>query len=245
MVRVGVDASHGNRHTLGGSYAPFGELIEERLGEAGPRGRMRSVPHLGPAVLDELDVLVMAGLNDAAVIGGGQRELLTRWVSGGGGLLLVVDHPPYVGSSIGLAGDLGFALTDRALVSDRGFTELVARRGIEIYDHPVVDGPFGSIDTLRFAFGTAFQVEGQAVVRVPDSWSLRDLDSEETEPATGLAVLGAAELGAGRVVVCGEASALTCQEGEERDSGFCREGREAQQVLVLNTIAWLADGPLR
>lgn len=247
-ITVGVDATHANRHTLDGTYQAFGRVVEEPAVRVPEQVVVRSVTgsRITRPVLDELDVLVIAGPEEAVT----RREVrvIDEWVHDGGALFLVIDHHPYPGAVLNLAEAFGVELFDGWLHNGLRASELeLTLEDRSLRPHPLTEGPYGRVEHVFADAGAAYLVpEGAAVVgEVPVGWKMSLPDEGVTLDAAGMALITALEVGAGRVVINGEASMLTCQPGvhdPEALWGLCEPGREDQAALVGNAVHWLATG---
>lgn len=259
---VAIDEAHHNFHTAGGRYRPFAELLRND----GFRVRRHTQP-FSPGSLAGVDVLVIANAlgplrvdaPPAPAFTRAEEDALEAWVRGGGRLLLVADHEPMGAAVMGFATrlgvdmsagrtfddphsdwtsgspswlvfqrDTGALLGDHAITRGRDSTERIRR--VVTFTGQSLRGPPGSTSLLRLAPGAVDVVAGRQV------------------PADGRAQAVAFELGAGRVVVFGEAALLTAQVASapgvpDRRYGFTWPNTDDRQ-LALNTVRWLG-GALR
>jgi hypothetical protein len=255
--RVRFDEAHGNA-TIGrfwGRGWPLARLLQADGCEVLPGDVTFTLPRLR-----EVDLLVImnaSGSHRAQAFGinlnpngGSDRarpaftpaeiEAVSAWVEGGGALLLVADHAPFGESARALAARLGVTMHG-------GFVEVpgeksdpleFSRANHRLAYHPItagvnrvqtftgqsLDGPLGASLLLR--------LPANAVESVPDS---NDHFTEQPAgPAQGLAF----EYGGGRVVVMGEAAALTAQVAERKRFGMNLSGNDNQQ-FALGIVHWL------
>lgn len=115
---VCVDESHANRHTAGGTYAPFARLLRSD----GYRVQGLALPWSAGS-LRECAVLVVANalappntsdrsLPHLPAFSKAELDTVTAWINGGGGLLLIADHAPFAGAVADLGLILGVDMLD-------------------------------------------------------------------------------------------------------------------------------------
>jgi hypothetical protein len=237
--RVVIDAGHRNFHTADGTYLPFAQLL---------RHDGYTVTSSTTLALERVDLLVVA--NARQPFTPPECDAIEAWVSRGGALLLVTDHPP-VGERMqplldrfGVRGNLG-ELHDPAhhLGGMDGSAIIFTRLG----KHPITDG-VGPIATFT---GQALRGPPGSVSLLPASPTAVEyhpymvgpgrFEMGEPTPAPGASQAVALVHGRGRVVVTGEAAFLTAQrEGHER-FGMNLPGLDNRRLL-RNMIHWLTGG---
>jgi hypothetical protein len=188
------------------------------------------------------------------------REIavLTSWVSDGGRALIVADHRPAADASKGLAAAFGVEMTtwwaEDAKNSDtesgNPATLVFSRDAGLLGDHPILNGRNDAerINRVMTFTGQALKPGPNGAVLLMLSPSAREYPfrfSREAQgrSAAGLAQAVALEFGKGRVVVIGEAAALTAQRIETPGAqpflmGMNKPGTDNQQ-FVLNVMHWL------
>lgn len=253
--RLLVDEAHGNFHTLGGRYRPFGELAARD----GYRVGANTAPFRAGS-LDGVDLLVIANAVDPErewilptepVFTEAEVETVVAWVRGGGALLLLADHMPFPGA----ADNLGRALGVRML---NGFarprSDVFRRSDGTLFDHPITRGrgPGERIDSVRTFTGQAFlrarggidgllRFDSGAVSLQPDTaWRFHeDTDWIDVE---GWLQGAAFSLGEGRVVVLGEAAMFSAQLAGPQQVPMGMNAPDAAQnpQLMLNALHWLS-----
>jgi len=185
-------------------------------------------------------------------------ERVRAWVSGGGSALIISDHPPASHGSKRLAATFGVQMRGW-WAEDAEHTDPISRNpGALVFtrdsallgDHAILNG---RSDAERISRVMTFT--GQALDPGPNGVTLLRLSptareypyrvSRESQgrSAAGLAQAVAVEYGKGRVVVLGEAAALTAQRlqsanGETLLMGMNRDGIDNQQ-FALNIVRWL------
>jgi len=261
---VFFDQAHGNVHTMGGTYKPFTDLITndgyKLVASDKPFSRQS---------LEGCGVLVIANptggsQRDAPAVSDAESDAVRDWVQAGGALLLIVDHPPFGAAAARLAGRFNVDVSpgyviDKTIGNFEGDeqTELVFSRDNQLLaDHPItkgrtageainrvilfsgtsVKGPVGSDLFLKLS-PTAFDILPPDPK--PDKSSSDPADHREVS-AAGKGQGVALESGKGRVVVIGDAAALTAQIGS-RDLryGMNYPGTDNRQ-LALNIMHWLS-----
>jgi hypothetical protein len=184
-------------------------------------------------------------------------DRLRAWVANGGNALIVADHPPASDASKRLAAAFGVQMRgwwaedeQQSDPESKNPGTLVFSRDTGLLgDHPIL---IGRSDTERISRVMTFT--GQALDPGPNGVTLLRLSATAREypyrvsreaqgrSAAGLAQAVAVEFGQGRVVVIGEAAALTAQRIETPDGTFLmgmnRPGADNQQ-FALNIVHWL------
>lgn len=180
---------------------------------------------------------------------------VAAWVEGGGSLLLVTDHAPIGGAAAPLAEWLGVEMSD-AFTEDPDHQgpqpgELVFSRSAGLLgDHPITRGrsPGERVESVSTFLGQSMKgPPGSSDLlilgpnakdrrrRSPDGFTWADLSPEDPLlPAGGRSQALAMEVGAGRVVVLGEAAMLT----ERGLAGSPEKGGNRQ--FAVNLLRWLS-----
>ncbi|MEP7012645.1 MAG: DUF4350 domain-containing protein [Acidobacteriota bacterium] len=255
--RVLFDEGHHNVHFLSTGYAPFGRVltgdgyrvegIREPFSDANlagarvlvivnPRsgGREVQVPERGhPAFTPE------------------ECAAVERWVKAGGSLLLVADHYPIGSATQALADQFGVSLSNGFTI-DPGYaladlpkseTITFRRDQKRLGDHPILRGRKAKerIDVVETFSGESLRgPRGSSPLLL-----LSDQAQDEQPPdhvqkisaagrCQGLALIH----GKGRVVVMGEAQALSDIISDGKYTGFGRPGNDNLK-LVQNIMHWL------
>lgn len=176
----------------------------------------------------------------------GSLDTLDAFVAGGGALLVTEEGP----TSDALSEHFGLTVGPGAQQSpgvDPAFTGTVLPPGT----HPVVNGPFGTIETFeQFANVTWYTDLGPDAVALATSDAYLNPFSGPvgSEPGTAYAVINPGQLGpdSGPVAIVSDtdtfSAAYPCTPGFSADP--CRlGGAVSRPELLLNTFAWLADPP--
>ena len=184
--------------------------------------------------------------------------VLSSWVSEGGRALIVADHSPAADASRRLAAAFGVEMTtwwaEDAEQSDpetkNPATLVFSRENGLLADHPILNGRSEAerIQRVMTFTGQALKPGPQGVALLPLSPTAREYPfrisrEQQGRSAAGLAQAVAVEFGKGRVVIVGEAAALTAQRIESPGAapylmGMNRAGTDNQQ-LALNIVRWL------
>lgn len=259
-----VDEAHQNAHTLGGSYAPFAELLRADGYRVAP---LRAA--IDAEALARADVVVIINalapenvghwrLPTPSAFSAAEIDAIVRWVGDGGSLLLVADHMPFPGAVADLAARFGFEFMNGFAIDTMDWDPIVFRRDDgSLASHPITDGERDTerVDSVVTWWGQAFRarrdeaeplllfVSDDVMSLNPDSaWHFTPMTP--TLPVRGWLQGAATEHGAGRVVVLGEAAMLTAQlVGPRRQrTGINAPGAPHNARFVLNLMAWLTGG---
>ena len=184
--------------------------------------------------------------------------VLVDWVHNGGKVLIAADHAPAglaarrlaaafgVGMTSGWAEDIEHYDTE----SGNPGTLVFSRANGLLSDHPTTRGRHQAerIDSVMTFTGQALvaPAHGEVILRLAPTarqYPFRVSREAQGQSAAGLVQAVAVRHGRGRVVVFGEAAALTAQRVELPDGtvakvGMNREGVDNAQ-LVLNVMHWL------
>lgn len=253
-----VDEGHHERHTLGGSFAPFGRLLE-----ADGYVARSHAGRLDLAAFEDVAVVVIANPLAEANVGRWRRpveaafdeveiETLAGWVADGGALLLIADHMPFAGAAASLAARFGIDWIDGfALDSAGGGRTVFSRSNGALASHAIADGrdPAGRVDSVMSFSGSAIRggtgepvliLPSDYVVLVPEeAWAF----DEETprESANGSLQGVVVEYGSGRVAAFGEAAMFTAQVVEPAGApvGLNHPAAAGNERFVRNVLLWL------
>ncbi len=114
---VCIDEAHSNRHTLGGTYAPFATLLRADGYRVQALTAWSKEALCGCGVLVIANALPKAGVEarafpHASAFGKGDIETLITWLTDGGSVLLIADHAPYPGAMKDIGLILGVDMLD-------------------------------------------------------------------------------------------------------------------------------------
>lgn len=255
--KVLIDEAHHNYHTAEGRYKGFAELLRkdgfrvEASGSAFSAEQLRKTDILVIAnALHEKNLRVWtlptpSAFNDAEI------KAVTKWVKGGGKLLLIADHMPFPGAAEKLGKAFGFEFGNgyASGPKDGIFSK---SKGL-LREHAITTGrkKAESIDSVRTFTGQAFKavddVEPLMVfgeghfMRYPKTANQFD-ENTRREDVNGWLHAGVRKFGKGRVAVFGEAAMFTAQtSGETRKPmGMNAPGAEQNQQFCLNVMRWLS-----
>lgn len=268
--RVLVDEGHHNFHTIAGSYATYAGLLKADGFDVSPvTSSVTSVTLAGASVFltanplpEPRAVLIQraqetgerfAWSKSAAQSAYSPAEIaaIRAWVEEGGGLLLVLDHPPYGSTGGALAAAFGADVrnvetTDPAHQESDIAGRLVFSRGDgHIGEHPVMTGVDRVITYLGGSIGPP--PGGTILLRLSSSAVDRDW-SPETQSFRARTAAGRAQgiafvYGKGRVVILAEAGVLASEPGSNRagdgTNGILRPDLSTRR-FALNIGRWLA-----
>ena len=254
--RLLFDDAHRNFHRSDGRYAPFVTLMRnDGLAVAA------NAQPFSAEVLRDADILVIVNADGEPAFQPAEIDAVDAWVRGGGALLLVADHSPFGRVANALSERFGVTMLDAHLKDETHsdpalpgpFFLLFTRGNGLIADHPITRG-LARIVTFG---GQALRIgaNAQPLLRLsPDARIVRDRTKPEDGEPAGENVAHAVALthGRGRVVIIGEAAALTAQvvTGDpakaagvaELRIGMSRTDLDNKQ-FALNIVRWLAGRP--
>jgi hypothetical protein len=247
------DEAHQNLHTAGGLYKPFADLITND----GYRVTANKQP-FSKDVLKGYQILVIANatgsLRDAAKASNPaftaiECQAVEAWVKEGGALLLITDHHQYGAAAQPLAKRFGVEMSqvetlDPQNTVDRTPGKLVfARENGLLGDHPITWGRGSSEQINRVVTYSGQSLLGPRgsvpFLILADTAIDRPIGSNVFVPAAGRCQAEAFIHGKGRVVVFGEAAALSAQWYMGGRVGMNEPGNDNRQ-LALNTMHWLS-----
>ena len=184
-------------------------------------------------------------------------DAIHEWVFEGGGLLLLTDHMPFAGAAAGLGQRFGFRFLDGFVEdSETGDPIEFSRSDGTLSDHPITRGfdQDAEIDFVATFVGQAFQTEHAEPLMVlgPPTVAFQpDIPWDYDDDSPRLSVAGwlqgaADEVGAGRIVVFGDATMFSAQLTRDgRAMGMNSEPGAHNLQFLLNVMHWLGglDGP--
>lgn len=259
--RVAIDAGHNNFHTSAGRYRPFARLLEA------DGYRVSTWP--GPfsaAALQATEILIIANAlsaqqaadwsaTAASAFTAVEIDQLTKWVRGGGSLMLIADHMPFPAAAAQLARAFGFIfydgyLLDKGRQQQQGYITFSRAEG-SLRAHPIVDGSGDNpaIDTVTTFLGQAFLAppKAQALLSLGQQHYLYfprqpgKISDQTVNISAETWLQGATlEYGRGRLAVFGEAAAFTAQTKSNGDKmGMNHPLGKNNATFLLNTLSWL------
>ncbi|HEX4694377.1 hypothetical protein [Sphingomonas sp.] len=246
---IAIDSGHREFNTIKTGYGPLATL----LGNDG-YVMVDYADAITPANLAGLRVLIIAEPNSPtpppskspidtlSAFTPAEIQTLHDWVEGGGALMLVADHPPFIGGVRDLAQAFGFTY-NRYAAYDAAQTELFTRANGGLIDGPLTQ----RVVQFRTFFGTAFTAPpgAQPLLKLDSQWTF---DTAKGLPhpvvATSADWRGATMLvGKGRLIVFGEAGDLSAQISiKNLPMGFNAPDATGNRQMVRNMVLWLATG---
>ncbi|HUE82337.1 MAG TPA: DUF4350 domain-containing protein [Pyrinomonadaceae bacterium] len=242
------DEGHSNFHTTSGSYSQFAELSRKE--------GYTIVAHrelLNRKALEQARVLVIVNARGAQgnpAFTRDECDAVEQWVKDGGGLLLIVDHPPYPAAARSLADRLGVDVRDGTTLdptpgnhAQTPSTLVFTRSNGLLGDHAITRGGQSSQRINAITTFTGSSLAGPpgstAFLKLSDAAYDRVVESAAQErrmSAKGRAQGVALKFGKGRVVVLGEAAVF--RSGILEESG---QGGFDNRQLALNVLRWLSQ----
>jgi hypothetical protein len=260
-----LDHGHHNMHRANGTYRPFRKLMEAdgyRVALHKGRFTAESLKHCDLVVIANAMGAAkpkLFGIN-LPVPSKGQREdpafepaeiaALKAWVRGGGAMLLIADHFPVGTANLGLARALGVEMSGgytSAPNRDPGARDpgqlVYSRDNGLLGSHPILEGRSPEERVTRIVTFTGQSLAARAatpLLRLPKGATddIRSGDGFRTVSAEGRSQGLALRLGAGRVVLLGEAACLTAQREKAARWGFAANNGNEQ--FALNIVRWLS-----
>ncbi len=257
------DDGHNNFHRSDGRYKPFVTLMRND----GLTVTSNQVPFTASSLAGH-DILVIANASGATegapAFTDLEVEVIAQWVQDGGGLLLIADHTPFGLAANTLSRRLGVTMLDAHLKDEQNsdpslpgpFFLMFTRENGLLGTHPIMEGRSDGERISRVVTfgGQALHPEEDVaplLILAPSSMVVRNpTDPASAKPIPAGALNAAAMTrGKGRVVILGEAAALTSQviTGDaakaagmtELRIGMSRADLDNKQ-LALNIVRWLA-----
>lgn len=232
-----IDEAHSNFHTASGRYLPFAALLE-RDGYVVKASTARFIPE----VLRDARVLVMA--NATQLLTAEEVDATRRWVSEGGSLFLIADHPPFLAPAADLGKALGIQFFDgSALEPNNRNGRIVFRQSDKtLMGHPITQ----NIDQVATFTGSAFRLElpGVPLLVFADDAFLWKSDTDQARtPLKGHLQGAVLEFGKGKVAVFGEAAMFSAQlSGPEKNPmGMNAPIAKQNSQFLLNVMHWLTN----
>jgi hypothetical protein len=251
---LAIDTAHNNFHTADGRYRPFAELLKND----GFKITANTAP-FGPESLKDIAVLVIANAiarPDISLSPFTPEEIaaVKNWVSKGGALLLITDHPPFAGAARDIAASFGFVIQNGfaaklPLVDE---PEIFTRETGALNASPVTEGRNARerITRLTTFGGTVFAAppEAKPVIMMPEGYTLMIPHPPGPFPipagsAKGLMQGAILSYGTGRIAVFGEAGMFSAQIIQKQPPvffGFNAPEAPQNKQFVLNLVRWLA-----
>ena len=262
---VFIDQAHNNLHTVSRTYRTLATLLRRdgyRVNGFESEFTKES--------LQDVDVLIISNALDErgnislpthSAFSSDEIDAVHEWIDAGGSLLLIADHMPFAGAVSELAERLGIFIHNGYAMTPGAPNPLTFRReDNSLRDHPIVRGRSVSeqIPYVATFGGQAFRLrEGiDATPLMVFRDQSRVIFTSEIIPAggpktpvelmpwiyaEGLLQGAALEVGAGRVVMSGEAAMFSAQTyGPDREPfGMNDPSAPHNLQFVLNVLHWL------
>jgi len=263
-----IDEAHNNFHTAAGRYEPFATLLRgdgfrvQRFTSKFTAGALQSCNVLviaNPLAPENGPGLPWSYPHPSAFTRLEINATFT-WIREGGSLLLIADHSPFAGAASGLAAMLGAMFADgyASLPREGPLPDLFTTANGQLQPHAILQGRSASevVNSVGTFTGSAFQVAPEftpilvlpkdTVVAVVLGQNFGANGPPQAEwprvPVAGWLQGAARKLGAGRVVILGEAAMCSAQlAGPQHNPMGMNHPRAAQNPqFCLSTVRWLA-----
>jgi hypothetical protein len=195
----------------------------------------------------------------ASAISRDEIAVVEAWVRGGGALLLVADDAPAGEAARSLAAAFGVEMTDWRTVDEHHHDPVTGNWSFLVFsrangllqDHPIAQGrqPTEQVHRVMTFTGQALRAPAGAAPLLSLSPTARASpdrrsDGPPAQSAAGLAQAVALQHGLGRVVVVGDADALTARTSRLPNGTLLRFGMSRSDTdnrqFVLNVLHWLS-----
>ncbi len=249
------DEAHHNFHTAGGLYQPFVSLIKNDGYRVTSNGKPFSKD-----VLEPCNILIIANAAGSAkdvrdeaagpAFTAAECQAVEAWVKDGGCFLFITDHYPWGAAAQNLSKRFGVGMSQGQTLDAQNSvprspaTLIFAHENELLGNHPIIFGR-GRIEQIN----RVFTYSGQSLIgprgsvaflRLADTAMDRSSMDNSLISAAGRCQGLALVHGKGRVVVLGEAGALSAQrDSAGRPFGMNVEGTDNRQ-LALNIMHWLS-----
>lgn len=260
------DEAHQNFHTSSGRYKPFAELMTNDGYKIVPNAMKFQTEAL---VSCQILVIASAqGSNDsgdAPAFTDDECNAVRDWVGTGGSLLLITDIYPTgsaaenLAEAFGVEMSKGFTEDPANHVSNKAGVLLFTREKGLIGTHPITEGrgpqerinrvvtyvgqslkgPEGSSPILKLSDTAVDRLPAVVEKENPDGPPQKTIEYSDPVPAMGRTQGVAFKYGKGRVVVLGEAGALSAQVQQGVAFGMNDPHTDNRQ-LALNIMHWLS-----
>lgn len=262
--RVCIDESHYNFHTANGRYKPFATLLEDDGYQVSRFKQIFSQKDLTA----NCDILVIANALGAQnkddwhyphfpAFTGAEIEAVMLWISSGGKLMLIADHPPFSGAASDLGAALGLIMADIYGINEPMGLDVFSTFDGSLHEHPITRGRNSdeTINGITTFTGQPVQItQGwqplvtygtKAIGMIANDQIYRTVDPS-AEPYTfsisGWVHLAAKELDEGRIIFSGEAAMCTAQLTgmNRRPMGMNSLQAPTNAQFCLNMLHWLS-----
>lgn len=265
--RALFDEAHNNSHTADGTYKPFLDLIKSDGYLVSINEKRFSRQSLaGYSVLIIVNATGSQEKRESPAFTKEECDAVRDWVQAGGSLLLVIDHAPFNTPSAELAARFSVDISPGFVIDKKNFntesddqTEIIfSRDNSLLLKHPItegrtaaervnrvitfsgvsVKGPDAGVQFLKLS-SDAFDILRPEKEKVSDDPEAARVDWKQA-PAGGRGQAVALEFEKGRVVVFGNAAALTAQIGSKDIHYGMNVSGFGNRQLALNIMHWLS-----
>ena len=253
------DAGHYSSHSPSGTYAPFANIARGTGRTVLPITEINSTTLAQGSVLVSVNVLHPSNLSNwtlptPSAYSQAEVESVRAWVEAGGGLLLIADHMPFPGAAQEMATAFGTQFSNGFAFDATQISEpqtclqtdevhVFRQSDGTLWPHPTTMG----VDAIATFTGSAFQSDGQPLMTFgATAVSLMPTTAWEFDATTPrVSVAGwqqgaAKQVGAGRVVVLGEAAMFTEQVCDANVAmGMQSPVATGNRRFAANVVRWL------
>lgn len=246
LSEVLFDEAHNNFHTASGRYKPFADLVTNDGYHITPGKEPFTAERLAPYnLLITANAPAKSGPSRSAFTES-ECDSMVNWVRAGGSLLLITDHEPWASGSEELGKRFGVDMSLRKTEDPANQTEnglLFSREKNQLGNHPILRGRNDSerVDRVLTFVGQSLKGPPGSVELLKCADTAEDVGRGERRSAAGRAQGIAFQYGQGRVVVMGEAGALSAQVHGDPPTPMGMNVPECDnRKLALNIVHWLS-----
>jgi hypothetical protein len=208
----------------------YTEELRASVIRAYPGSSFVGLDSLTPAALNAVDIVMVGAptFSSPIFLSSAEQAALMNFLKGGGGALIYIDNDTYAGAPA--SDDANETFLDPFGMDSTGRTVPPATLSNVAPNHPVMNGPFGTVTAFTTNYGGWFDNLGANAV------ALARYDAN-SEPALAAIAPGALGLGSGGVVFIPDADSLV----DSADGGLF--GAPDNEKLYLNSIAFVIPEP--
>lgn len=257
-----IDEAHNNGAKLSTAFLPLSKILLQDGYRTNPLTSL-----LNEEKLENADILVIIdALSDENVNNWElptpsafsllEIEIIIKWVSKGGSLLLVADHMPFSGASSQLAEKFDITIFNGFAIDTVDWDVTYFKKSdLSLKEHAITQGrnPKENIDIVVSYFGHAFKSQNDRIIPLlvfqnnnivtyqpKKAWRFNP-DTPKII-AKGLLQAAAIEFGNGRVVLLGDSAMISAHLiGEKRNPvGMNASNSKDNAQFALNIFHWLS-----
>jgi hypothetical protein len=251
-----IDEAHNNYHTLSGLYTTFSNILKKDGYNVKPFSKKFSDKSLKSTKLlvisNALNIKNLDNWEYSVNKAFDENEIkcIKDWVSNGGSLFLIADHPPFSIASEDLAKAFGFKFADGiARKKQKSGDDLFCRKNNMLLENEITNGnkPKEFVDSIITYTGQAFQIPDSAKSILTFNLSYAEFltlkgESDPVKDILGLSQGAYMKFGKGKLVVFGEAAMFSGQFGA--GLSWAKVGLNSPKAknnykLLLNIVHWL------